>query len=210
MKRRKNGNGFYRSLYCILLLYSGVVTGETQLVTQRSSLAQVRSHAFEQCRNDPQCAQRFFLDELGVDENLFVYLFNRFVAATNTQNFLETSYMNSSEVQHAWLVSMRLANFCTENEYVDPVDRYCVCRPGKICYEDGNDGYDVVSLNVLCAVIVLGILYYATLHLSEFRVIYKNLVWLRKNHHCMNKTTTNTTIADTTCFPGVTTQFPQK
>lgn len=162
-------------------------------------LDRIQAHVHQQCRADPICAHRFFLDELGVDPDLFPYLFRRFVAVTDAQSLLEEHYMESDAVKQAWLVTMRLASFCTENEYVDATDRSCVCRPGKVCHEGGNDGYDVVSLNVLCAVIVLGMIYYATLHLSEFRVIYKNVLVLRKQHF---------TTPCTTCSPGATGLVP--
>lgn len=172
---------------------------ETQKDSIVSPLDRVQDHVHQQCRADPVCAHRFFLDELGVDPELFPYLFRRFVASTDAQSLLEEHYMESDAVKRTWLVTMRLASFCTENEYIDARKRACVCRPGKVCHESGNDGYDVVSLNVSCAVIVLGMIYYATLHLSEFRVIYKNVTMLRKQHF---------TTACSTCSLGATGPVP--
>lgn len=150
--------------------------------TRPVEYAEVRTISFYLCRSDAECARRFFIDHRALDYSRYMYLFDRFVAETESRQFL-IAHFSVDAVKQGWLYTMRRANFCTENEVLDS-EGYCVCRNGKVCHETSGDvfSFDILSLDFLCIVVIVGVFYYSTLHMSQFRVMYHNVMRLRDRY----------------------------
>ena len=141
---------------------------------ERMDFKNIRLISFVICRTDPQCARRFFIDKKTFDFNQFRYLFERFADEIETREYLQNNFAKDI-VKKAWLQTMRLASFCTENEIPDSHGN-CVCKNGKICHEQPANAYsgDGLSFTVVFIVLILVIIYYSAVHLSAVRVIHNN------------------------------------
>lgn len=141
----------------------------------------ILTESFVICKHDPVCAHRFYIDKDAFDLHLFNYLLGVYMKQTEMLPFMMEHFENNDVVKKMWLYTMRQASFCTENEYVDAHGK-CVCKNGKVCHEEPSESYtlDMVSFNIFFVAIIVVIVYYSTVPLSQLRIIYTNILRLRK------------------------------
>lgn len=132
-------------------------------------------NVLEKCRNDDKCSRKFYLDSQIYDFKLFSYLFRRFAVEIDALDFLNDQHMfvnnvSASEKEQIFILAMRSANFCTENEVADDTGG-CTCRQGKICQESAPDEFnaDSATLILIFVFFLVAVVYYSNAHLRELR-----------------------------------------
>jgi len=132
-------------------------------------------NVLEQCRNDERCARKFYLDSQIYDFKLFSYLFHRFAVDIDALEILQTQHLfagnvSAAEKEQIFVLAMRSASFCTENEIADDTGG-CTCRQGKICQESAPDEFnaDSATLILIFVFFLVAVVYYSNAHLAELR-----------------------------------------